>query len=155
MELTGKHRAFADAVLAGKSNKDAAIAAGYSEKTAGPAGSRLAKHPAVAAFIEKYSKKDAAPPPPPPAEPARPKFDIAAALTFSDPMLFLKAAMNDPAAAPKLRVEAAKALLPFVHTRKGEGGKKDQQQADAEKVASRFARPAPPKLAAAGGKKVE
>ena len=63
--------------------------------------------------------------------------------------------MNDPAAAPKLRVEAAKALLPFVHTRKGEGGKKDQQLAYAEKVASRFARPAPPKLAAACGKKVD
>ncbi len=31
MELTGKHRLFADAVLAGMSNKDAAIAAGYSE----------------------------------------------------------------------------------------------------------------------------
>ena len=30
MALTGKKRAFADAVLAGLSNKEAAIAAGYS-----------------------------------------------------------------------------------------------------------------------------
>lgn len=154
MELTGKHRVFADAVLAGMSNKDAAIAAGYSAKTAGPAGSRLAKNPAIAAFIAKYKKPDAPKPPPPPPAPEKPKFDVNAAITFSDPMQFLKAAMNDPAAAPKLRVEAAKALLPFVHKRKGEGGKKEQQQEDANKVASRFGQSAPPRLAANGGKKV-
>lgn len=153
MELTGKHRAFADAKLAGMSNRDAAIAAGYSAKTAGPAGTRLAKRPDIAAFVAKYqSNGTSAPPEVPP--PARPSFDINLVITYSDPLDFLKAAMNDPAASDKLRVEAAKALLPFVHARKGEGGKKEQKQADAQKVASRFGQATPPRLAAAGGKKV-
>jgi phage terminase small subunit len=133
MELTGKHRLFAAAVLAGMSNKDAAIAAGYSEKSAGPAGSRLAKHAGVAAFIKKY-KKAGAPPPPPAKTPSAPKFDIKAALMFSDPLLFLSAAMNDPAAAPKLRVEAAKAMLPFVHPRKGEAARRMHQPRRQEKL---------------------
>lgn len=154
MELTGKHRAFADAVLAGMSNKEAAIAAGYSERTAGPQGSRLAKNASIVAFIKKYKKAGAPKPPPAPKAPPMPKFDIKAALLTSDPLVFLTAAMNDPAAAPKLRVEAAKALMPFVHVRKGEGGKKEQQKEAAHKVAGRFSAAAPPKLVATGGKKV-
>ena len=42
--------------------------------------------------------------------------------------------------------KALTALLPYVHTKKGDGGKKEQQQAAAEKVAGRFAPAAPPKL---------
>lgn len=50
--------------------------------------------------------------------------------------------------------KALVALMPYVHTKKGEGGKKEQKQAQAEKVASRFAPVLPPKLAAVGGKKI-
>lgn len=71
-----------------------------------------------------------------------------------DPARFLRAVMNDPSADARLRVDAAKALMPFVHQKLGEGGKKEQRQQAAEKVASRFAPAAPPKLAAVGGKKV-
>ena len=53
MALTGKKRLFADAVLAGKSNKDAAIAAGYSAATASAAGSRLVKDEQVAEYLLK------------------------------------------------------------------------------------------------------
>jgi len=147
MELTGKHRAFADAVIAGMSNKDAAIAAGYAAASAGPAGSRLAKHPAIVAFLKKY-KKAGAPKPPPPPEPApRATFDIKRALTFSDPLDFLRAAMNDPAASDKLRVEAAKALAPFVHARKGEVSKKDEVKDKAKAAgAGKYAARQGPKL---------
>lgn len=71
-----------------------------------------------------------------------------------DPLKFLLAVMNDPDAGARLRVDAAKAALPFVHGRKGEGGKKDERQAAAEKAGKgRFAPSAPPKLTAiAGGK---
>ena len=146
MELTGKHRAFADAVLAGMNHKEAAIAAGYSEKTAGPQGSRLAKHPAIVAFLKKYKKAGAPKPPAAPKAPPTPKFDVKATLLTSDPLVFLTAAMNDPAAAPKLRVEAAKALMPFVHVRKGEGGKKEASAEAARKAANKFATPAAPGL---------
>jgi phage terminase small subunit len=50
--------------------------------------------------------------------------------------------------------KALTALLPYVHTKKGEGGKKERRQEDAKKVAGRFSAAAPPKLAAVGGKKV-
>lgn len=50
--------------------------------------------------------------------------------------------------------KALTALLPYVHHKLGEGGKKDQRADAAKKVAGRFAAAAPPKLVAAGGKKV-
>jgi phage terminase small subunit len=52
------------------------------------------------------------------------------------------------------QMKALIALLPYVHSKKGEGGKKEQRQEAATKVASRFSPAAPPKLAAVGGKKV-
>lgn len=79
---------------------------------------------------------------------------LALAATYDDPAKFLRAVMNDSGSEAKLRVDAAKALMPFVHQKLGEGGKKEQKQAEANKVASRFATAAPPKLVAAGGKKV-
>ena len=54
MVLTGKKKVFADAVLAGKPNKQAAIDAGYSAATASAAGSRLVKDKEVASYLVKY-----------------------------------------------------------------------------------------------------
>lgn len=76
------------------------------------------------------------------------------AATYDDPEKFLRAVMNDAMTDAKLRVDAAKALMPFTHVKKGEGGKKEQRQADAEKVAGRFSAAEPPKLAAVGGKRI-
>lgn len=159
MALTGKKRAFADAVLAGLSNKDAAIAAGYSAATASAAGSRLVKDAAVVQYLaerKKEVRKRAAgkPAAPPPKLPERDAFDLDALLHYSDPKAFLRAVMNEPKCDIKFRVDAAKSLMPFEHQKKGEGGKKEQQAADAAKVASKFAAGAPPRLAANGGKKV-
>lgn len=85
-----------------------------------------------------------------------PKVEIPPGVTLAhtDPKLFLLALMNDLEADVKLRADAAKALMPFMHTKLGEGGKKEQQAEAARKVASKFAAAAPPKLVAAGGKKV-
>lgn len=52
------------------------------------------------------------------------------------------------------QMKALIALMPYVHTKRGEGGKKEQRQEAAQKVAGRFAPAAPPKLAAVGGRKV-
>jgi hypothetical protein len=50
------------------------------------------------------------------------------------------------------QVKAAIAAVQYTHAKKGEGGKKDQRQEDAQDVAaSRFKPSAPPKLAAVGG----
>lgn len=54
MALTAKMKAFAQAVVDGLSNKDAAISAGYSEKSAKQQGSKLAKIPEVIAYIDQF-----------------------------------------------------------------------------------------------------
>lgn len=56
--------------------------------------------------------------------------------------------------ATAIQVRAAIAAVQYTHAKKGEGGKKEQKQEAAEKVAKRFQAAAPPKLVAAGGKKV-
>ena len=94
---------------------------------------------------------------PKPREPV--KLDIPApvldALAHKDPKVFLLALMNDREADVKLRADAAKSLMPFMHQKLGEGGKKDQQQDAAKKAASgKFAAATPPRLVANGGKKV-
>lgn len=135
MALTGKKRAFADAVLAGFSNREAAIRAGFSEKTASAAGSRTAKDPDVVAYLDQRrqathaSSTKAAPPPLPPLD----SIDIP---PTADPVEFLTKVMNEPAADLRLRIDAAKAMLPFKHKKLGEGGKKDEKDAAAKKAAT-------------------
>lgn len=158
MALTGKKRLFADAVLAGKSNKEAAVFAGYSTRTASAAGARLVKDKEVVLYLaaarihdeSKSPKREA----PERKEGSQAEFELAAVMSFRDPKAFLIAAMNDQGTEKKLRIDAAKALMPFVHHKLGEGGKKEQRDEAAKKVASKFAPAAPPKLVAAGGKKV-
>lgn len=165
MALTPKQRAFVAAVKGGASNKDAAIVAGYAASSASVAGSRLAKHPNVMAAlaqtgINKIVKppmaKVAAPEEPEsaPDDPVEAGFDLAQALRHSDPKDFLLAVMNDFGSDAKLRFDAAKALMPFVHSRKGEAGKKDSAKEAAEKAATgRFGVRQPPKLTALKGGK--
>lgn len=50
--------------------------------------------------------------------------------------------------------KALTALLPYTHQKLGEGGKKQQTDEKAKNAAGRFSTAAPPKLVAAGGKKV-
>ena len=147
MALTGKKRAFADAVLAGFSNKEAAIRAGFSEKTASAAGSRNVKDPDVKAYLDQRRGTGATgganvPTPPPQAD------DVVDIPSTTDPMEFLTNLMNEPAADIRIRADVAKALMPFKHQKLGEGGKKEQKNADAKKVANRFAAAAPPQLKA-------
>ncbi|VVP78620.1 terminase small subunit [Pseudomonas fluorescens] len=157
MALTTKQRAFVDAVRGGASNKDAAIAAGYAASSASVAGSRLAKHPNVLAALASspINKNVNAVSKPPKTKPPTQDldesgedstFDFSKAMTFTDPKAFLIATMNDYDADAKLRVDAAKALMPFIHPRKGEGGKKEEKE-NAAKTASKGkfgAAPPPP-----------
>ena len=55
--LNDRQQLFANAILAGKSNKDAAIAAGYSAASAETCGSRLLKNAKVRAFLDKNRAK--------------------------------------------------------------------------------------------------
>jgi len=152
MALTEKKRRFAAALRSGASNKEAAIAAGYSAKTAAQAGSRLAKDPDVQAELARKKHVDQAK-----AEAKALGREVNLpdlGKLYSDPKDFLMALMNDAEEDPKLRLDAAKALMPVFHAKKDSAGKKAAAQEEAEKVASRFAPAPPPRLVASGGKKL-
>ncbi|MNY48685.1 hypothetical protein D3C86_1840370 [compost metagenome] len=93
------------------------------------AASRLLRHPKVAEALKKARAHAAAPVISAKPESPAPSFDLASAMQHKDPRAFLLAAMNDVELEPKLRVDAAKALMPFEFAKKGEGGKKDDQAA--------------------------
>lgn len=162
--LTAQKRKFAVALMSGMSQKDAAIKAGYSEKSARSKGSQLAKDPEVIAFISRKKKevietdevptygknvytpavnspeKNKVPVTPPEEPPVAGKYD--------DPLKFLMAVMNDTSEEIDVRKDAAKAMLPYIHPKKGETGKKDARNAAAKATASasKFGAMAPPKL---------
>ena len=70
------------------------------------------------------------------------------------PLDFLLEVMRNPEEDKGRRMQAATLAAPYCHPKKGESGKKDEKSAAAKKVASKFAPAAPPRLAAANGKKV-
>lgn len=67
--------------------------------------------------------------------------------------LLQKIALGHIEATP-IQVRAAVAAVQYTHAKVGEGGKKQKKQEEAHKVAGRFASAAPPRLVAAGGKRV-
>lgn len=146
--LTGQKRKFAQALMSGSSQAEAARKAGYSEKTARSQGSRLAKDPDIIAFISKKRGAEVI------AEQAvsepddLPKVVNRTVKEFDDPLEFLKSVMNDVSEETDVRKDAAKAMLPYLHPKKGEGGKKDARHAAAKVAAtgSKFGAMAPPKL---------
>ena len=64
-----------------------------------------------------------------------------------DPKDFLIGVMDNKNIDEKLRIDAAKALLPYLYPKIGEGGKKEAAAAKAKSTsAGKFAPAAPPKL---------
>ena len=168
MALTAKSKAFAQAIADGMSKKDAAISAGYSEKTANQQGSKLSKLPEIIAYIEKLTS----------AKKLTPKSKKLTSedekLTFSkseqgttvqvitvektesgpektqgqsigrdetpvesyeDPLEHLKAVWMDVREDPKLRLDAAKAAMPYIHGKVADKGKKETKTDEAKAAA--------------------
>lgn len=76
---------------------------------------------------------------------------VGESLAHKDPKVFLLALMNDLEADVKLRADAAKALMPFMHP-KLEGGIKDARADAAKKAgAGKFGAAAPPRLVVRNG----
>ncbi len=171
--LTMKQKLYAKARFDGLNQTQSAIAAGYSEKTAAQAASRLEKDQEVMAHRDRlsagYQEPEVAPEPEPtpvvskatiakvekmekhvepkPAhvETAHYEERSAKSLAVLDPLEFMRQVVADSCEDPKLRLEAAKALAPYLHAKKGEMGKKEGKMADAEKVSKgKFAASAPP-----------
>ena len=89
---------------------------------------------------------------PKPLRPTPPSDDRVA--TQEDALAYLLRVVADGGEDPKLRVRAAIAAVQYQRVKAGDGGKKDAKNEAAKKVAGRFAAAAPPKLVAAGGRKV-
>ena len=161
MALTAKSKAFAQAVVDGMSNKDAAISAGYSEKTAMQQGSKLAKLPEVIAYIAKLKagkkltstdEKLTSSKPKPSSnvqvvkvekiesgpEQAHGQFvgrDEISRGAKDDPLEYLKSVWTDEGEDPKLRLDAAKAAMPYIHGKVAEKGKKETKADEAKAAA--------------------
>lgn len=170
MALTDKKRRFVDALLSGLSGAKAAIHAGYSENGAAQAAARLMRDKHVLAAlgriaevnkpvnkkaVNKKAEEEAPAKQIPPTEETPPTaaseiplggIGLKALGLTSDPRTVLVAIMNDANEEPKLRLEAAKALMPFTHGKVADQGKKDAQKAAANKVSvgGRFNAPPPP-----------
>lgn len=73
-----------------------------------------------------------------------------------DMLAMLQAVALGKVQASSLQVRAAIAAVQYTHTKRGDGGKKDEIDEKAKKTAGggRFAAAAPPRLVANGGKKL-
>lgn len=137
MALTAKKKAFAQAKHDGANNKEAAIFAGCSPETASQAGSRMAKDPDVVAHIERLkSVKDVNTDVKPDPKPIITKKDIDSAGSRADPLKFLEEIWTDPVEDMKMRMDAAKAALPYFHGKVADKGKKESQADDAKAAAT-------------------
>lgn len=141
MSLTNQQRLYAEARFAGLNKKDSALAAGCPERSASQAASRLEKHPNVLAHMARLKARESDSVPGAGRDEVPPGVDMA---FYDDPMDLLKAEMNNPILDPKTRIQAATALLPYLHQRQGEGGKKEKTDEAARAAATGRFKPSPP-----------
>lgn len=85
-------------------------------------------------------------------ESVQPGIADAEPITQRSPLQYMLDVMNDPGADEKLRAQMAVAAAPYLHMKKGEGGKKDEQADKAKKAAGGRFKPAPPPLKLVSGR---
>ncbi|EPF3218150.1 terminase small subunit [Enterobacter hormaechei] len=145
--LTGQKKKFADALMRGENQTQSAKSAGYSEKTAKIKGSQLAKDKDVLAYMERVkSLPDGVSEE---VEPTKkntvPRVEIPP--RYEDPIEVMKKIMNDNILLdPKLSLEAAAKLAPYVCQKVAEPGKKAAKNEAAKKAVNKFGAMTPPKL---------
>ena len=137
MALTENMKAFARAKMHGKSNKDAALAAGYSEKSAGSKGSQLARDPEVIAYLDGLLKQGGAGVEAFESMPlgeAAIQADAKEMESVTNSLEFLRSIYKNPRLERKTRIEAAKAALPYEFGKVGEKGVKQGREDHASEV---------------------
>ena len=141
MALTQKKKDFARAKLDGKSNKESAVLAGYSERSAGAKGSQLADDPDVVTYLASLNSQGGGGLDATPLGEAAIAAEFQAMESVTNSLEFLKTIYKNPRIDRKVRIEAAKAALPYEFSKVGELGLKDEREAVAGKVAkeSKFA----------------
>ncbi|WP_312600838.1 terminase small subunit [Pseudomonas luteola] len=132
--LTNQQKAFISAYIRTGKAELAAREAGYSATDARSRASKLLKQKEIQAEIERQLKV------------ANSDQHLALDQKYEDPLAFLAALMGDPNADPRLRTEAAKALLPYVHPKIAPRGKKEEQQEAAKLATQGRYRPSRPPI---------
>ncbi|WP_212568060.1 terminase small subunit, partial [Pseudomonas aeruginosa] len=130
--FTQKQRAFIQAFIRCRNGYRAALEAGYAEPDARSRASKLLANTAVKKEVERLANIGKQ------GQPQR------LPSQYDDPLNFLTSLMQDETVDLRLRLEAAKALLPFKHKKKAGVGTKEQRQELAREVAGRFAPRQPP-----------
>lgn len=143
MALTEQMKKFAHAKLKtgedGRqvSNKQAAILAGYSEKSAGAKGSQLMQNPEVKAYLDSLLKQGgegAEAFESMPLGEAAIRADAKEMESVTNSLEFLRSIYKNPRLERKVRIEAAKAALPYEFGKVGEMGVKQGRDAAAGNV---------------------
>lgn len=124
MALTAKMKAFAQAKLQGKSNKEAAVLAGYSERSATMQGSQLAKNPEVIAYLDSLNNQGGGGIEHMPLGEAAISAELKDMDNVTNSLEFLQYIYKNPRIDRKTRIEAAKAALPYEHGKVAEKGVK-------------------------------
>ena len=137
MALTAKMKAFAHAKVQGKSNKEAAIAAGYSVTSAASKGSQLATDPEVVTYLDgllNSGGSGVALLESMPLGEAAIKAEFKEMESVTNSLEFLRSIYKNPRLERKVRIEAAKAALPYEFGKVGEKGIKQGREDDANDI---------------------
>lgn len=139
MALTEMMKAFVHAKVQGKKNKEAAIEAGFSEKSAGSKGSQLMKNPEVLTYLDGLLKQggegvvllESMP-----LGEAAIAAEIQEMENVTNSLEFLRSVYKNPRMERKVRIEAAKAALPYEFGKVGEKGIKQGREDDANDISN-------------------
>ncbi|MBP6861356.1 MAG: terminase small subunit [Neisseriaceae bacterium] len=150
MAMTKKKQSFADAILRGANQTQAALEAGCPASSAAQSGSRYAKDPDIIAYIQKKenvksdvkgvvkSKKAKKEVDLPPSKLTM--ADVERVMkNYVDPLDYLMDVINSDVAEvdDKLKVDCAKAALPYFHGKVATKGKKEAAKEKAEALSAR------------------
>lgn len=135
MALTAKMKAFAHEKMQGKSNKEAALLAGYSERSASMQGSQLAVNPEVIAYLASLNLRGGGGVDLMPLGEAAIQAELKAMDNVTSSLEFLQHIYKNPRIDRKTRIEAAKAALPYEAGKVGEKGVKLGREEAASEVA--------------------
>ncbi|MDB0115202.1 hypothetical protein CTZ05_00125 [Acinetobacter baumannii] len=141
MALTQRKKAFAHARLEGKKKEEAAVLAGYSERSAAAKGCQLENDPDVVAYLASLNSQGGGGLDATPLGEAAIQAEFRAMENVSNSLEFLKTIYKNPRIDRKIRIEAAKAALPYEFGKVGEDGVKKVRDNEADQVSrkSKFA----------------
>ncbi|BCU51185.1 Terminase small subunit [Citrobacter amalonaticus] len=145
--LTGQKKKFADALIRGENQTQSAKSAGYSEKTAKIKGSQLAKDKDVLTYMERVKNLPDGVCDEVEEHKIESVLHVEIPPRYEDPIEVMKKIMNDNILVdPKLSLEAAAKLAPYVCQKIAEPGKKAAKNEAAKKAVNKFGAMTPPKL---------